>query len=87
MTLKTIVVPVKLFSSLISLVRLKYGNLDADVYAEIEKAENAIKNEKKSIMIADRKSFSNMAALVRLKYGNLDSDVYSLIKEAETLLS
>ena len=87
MSLKTIVVPVKLFSSLTSLVRLKYGNLDADVYAEIEKSEQAIKNEKESVMIADRESFSNMAALVRLKYGNLDADVYSLIQEAENLLS
>lgn len=87
MTSKTLIVPVKLFSSLTSLVRLKYGNLDSDVYAEIEKAENAIKTEKKSTMVADRESFSNMTALVRLKYGNLDADVYSLIQKAENLLS
>lgn len=87
MTLKTIVVPVNLFSMLTSLVRLKYGNLDADVYPEIQKAENAIKNEKESTMIADRESFSNMTALARLKYGNIDADVYALIQEAENLLS
>ncbi len=38
---------VKQLSIMTSLCRIKYGNLDADVYAEIEKSETLIKNATK----------------------------------------
>lgn len=87
MIAKNITVPVVLFASLTSLVRLKFGNLDADVYAEIEKAEEALKGLKDGNMVADYDSFSTMAGLTRLKYGNRDADVFALVEEAGKCLS
>lgn len=87
MIAKNITVPVALFSSLTSLVRIKFGNLDADVYSEIQKAEASLKDQKQDMMVADYDSFSTMAGLTRLKYGNRDADVYFLIEKAGNYLS
>lgn len=87
MIAKNITVPVILFASLTSLVRTKFGNLDADVYSEIEKAEDALKGLKDGNMVADFNSFSTMAGLTRLKYGNREPDIYALVEQAETLMS
>lgn len=84
---KNIKVPVTLYASLASLVNLKYGNLDPDVYALVQKVNGLIAVESDAHMVTDHSTFVNIKSLVRLKYGNLDADVYKLIEEAEKLLS
>ena len=64
------------------LVKLRYGNGDAEIWSEIQKAEALLDAEfaLKQDLLA---SLLVMTALVKLRYGNEDPDIWAEIQKAE----
>lgn len=66
------------------LVKLRYGNGDAEIWSEIQKAEALLDAEfaLKQDLLA---SLRVMMALAKLKYGNEDADVWNEIQKADEI--
>lgn len=85
--MKTVRISNILFSAITSLVRLKYGNLDKEIYQVIESAEEILKTNNEKYIQVPHEILSNLTSLARIKYGNLDKDVDQIIRAVHNHLN